>query len=135
MVVYHIPPGFTPTVTAHGNSKSTKPYFPTLPSTYHNIKKECCVHEPKEVVSKMERSAGGIIETTYPGEVPTTNFQLQASCPQEYWTESITAGSIMLQANMEGTNVRDVKAYPEPAIVFSSLSMLKGFAASLHSLC
>ena len=80
----------------------------------------------------MERSAGGIIETTYPGEVPRNEQQISnfkrhvpkstgQSLSQQ--AESNEMYSIMLQAHMEGTNekfIRDVKAYPEPAIVLAS---------------
>ena len=130
LVVYHIPPGFTPIVTPHVNSKSKKLYFPTLPSTSSDIKKECCSHGPKEVASSIERSAGGILDTTYPGQ-PSRNEQqisnFKRRVPQSTGqklsnkSESDELYSIMLQAHMEGVTekfIRDVKAYPEPANSF-----------------
>ena len=70
LVVYYIPSGFSPIVVSHGNSKMPQPYFPTLPSTTTDVKKECVLSGPKEVVSNLENSAGGILDASYPGQLP-----------------------------------------------------------------
>lgn len=63
-------------IVSHGNSKSTQPYFPTLPSTTADIKKVCFSSGPKEVVSSIESSVGGILDATYPGQLPHNEQQI-----------------------------------------------------------
>ena len=41
LVVNYMPPGFSPVVISHGNSKSMEPYFPTHPSTSEDIEEMC----------------------------------------------------------------------------------------------
>ena len=136
LVVYYIPSGFSPIVVSHGNSKTAQPYFPTLPSTTMDIKKKCVSSGPKEVVSNIENSAGGILDATYPGQLPRNEQQIsnfkrhtpvstgqKLSCQ----TKSNELYSIMLQAHLEEGSekfIRDVKAYPEPAIVLASEQQL-----------
>ena len=132
LVVYYVPSGFTPIVVSHGNSKSTQPYFPTLPSTAVQIKEKYVTQGPKEVVSSVESASGGILEASYPGQLPrneqqVSNFKrhVPISTGQSLSgrSESNELYSIMLQAHFEDGNrkfIRDVKAYPEPAIVLAS---------------
>ena len=37
ILVYYIPDDFKPTLKPHGNSKTDKPFYGTLPSTIHSI--------------------------------------------------------------------------------------------------
>ena len=134
--MYYIPSGFSPVVVSHGNSKTAQPYFPTLPSTTLDIKKKCVLSGPKEVASNIENSACDILEATYPGQLPRNERQIsnfkchtpvstgQKLCCQ---SKSNELYSIMLQAHLEKGSkmfIRDVKAYPEPAIVLASEQQL-----------
>lgn len=76
LVVYYIPDGFVPSILPHGNSKSSAPFFPTLPSTSKLIKEKCPDLGPKAVVSSVESSAGGIVDADYPGELPRNELQV-----------------------------------------------------------
>ena len=132
LVVYNILSGFSPIIISHGNSKSTQPFYPTLPSTTIDIKNECASSGPKEVVSKIESSAGGILDATYPGQLPcneqqVSNFKhnIPVSTGQKLSCQgkSNELYSIILQAHLEERSdkfIRDVKAYPDPAIVLAS---------------
>ena len=134
--MYYIPSGFSPVVVSHGNSKTAQPYFPTLPSTTLDIKKKCVSSGPKEVASNIENSAGGILEATYPGQLPRNEQQISnfkrhtpVSTGQKLSCQSKSNElySIMLQAHLEEGSkkfIRDVKAYPEPAIVLASEQQL-----------
>lgn len=75
-VVYYMPPGSSPVVVSHGNSKSMEPYFPTLPSTSEDIKRKCAGCGPKEVISSIDSCVGGIVHASYPGELPRNEQQL-----------------------------------------------------------
>lgn len=119
-----------------GTPSLNQPYFPTLPSTSEDIKKKCMSYSPKEVVSSIDNSAGGIIDATYPGQLPrneqqVSNFKRRVpiSTGQKLsdHSESNELYSIMLQAHLEDRNksfIRDVKAYPEPAIVLATEQQL-----------
>ena len=132
LVVYYITPGSTPTIVSHGNSKSAQPYFPTLPSTAVQIKEECSTQSPKEAVSSVENASGGVLDASYPGQLPrneqqVSNFKrhVPISIGQHLsgHSESNELYSIMLQAHFEHGNrkfICDVKAYPERAIVLAS---------------
>lgn len=134
--MYYVPSGFTPIVVAHGNSKTAQPYFPTLPSTAMDIKKKCVSSGPKEVVSNIEVLAGGILDATYPGQLPRNEQQISnfkrhtpVSTAQKLSCQSKSNElySLMLQAHLEEGSekfIRDVKAYPEPAIVVASNQQL-----------
>ena len=136
MVVYYIPVGFSPVIVSHGNSKSTEPYFPTLPSTSLDIKRKCGSCGPKEVVSSIDSSVGGIVHASYPGELPRneqqiSNFKRHIPASREQRVsgqfESNELYSIMLKAHLEDGKkkfIRDVKAYPEPAIFLASEQQL-----------
>lgn len=75
-MVYHIPEGFTPTIVPHGNCKADTPFFPTLPSTSKAIKDKGKSHGPKEVVTSVESSVGGIVGADYPGALPRNELQV-----------------------------------------------------------
>ena len=62
MVVYYLPSGFTSIVVSHGNSKSARPFLPTLPSNSVDIKKKCTRSGPKEVVSGIDCAVGGVMD-------------------------------------------------------------------------
>ena len=132
MVTYHIPPGFTPTIVSHGNSKSSKSFFPTLPSTSADIKEKCSHSGPKQVVADLDSSVGGLVGASYPGQLARSEQQItyykrHAAGMSSSSSEANDLYSIMLQAQMEDKGakfIRDVKTYPEPAIVVATEQQL-----------
>ena len=116
----------------HGNAKSEKPFYPTLPSTVQRIKTECTAVGPKEVVASV---SGGVVGANYPGELPrneqqVSNFKKHKPNPvgaMHVHTEANELYTVMLQAHLEETDklfARDIKAYPEPAILLASQRQL-----------
>ena len=97
-----------------------------------DIKKKCISSGPKEVASNIENSVCGILEVTYPGQLPHNEQQISnfkchtpVSTGQKLSCQSKSNElySIMLQAHLEEGSkkfIKDVKAYPEPAIVLAS---------------
>lgn len=83
-------------------------------------------------MSSVENASGGISDASYPGQLPrieqqVSNFKCHVpiSIGQNLSAcfESNELYSIMLRAHSEDGNrkfIRDVKAYPEPAIVLAS---------------
>jgi len=63
-LVYYIPDGFEPTLKPHGNSKSKKPFYATLPSTLESM--ACSSSGPKEVVSDVSASMEGVLGASDP---------------------------------------------------------------------
>ncbi len=133
-----------PTVVGHGNAKSEKPFYPTLPSTVQCIKSECSSAGPKEVVAFVSSAAGGIVGASYPGELPRNEQQVSNFKQRKPQVAGANMGvhlqahgeandlySIMLQAHLEDTDkkfARGIKAYPEPAIVLASERQLNDVA-------
>ena len=74
--MYHIPEGFIPTLSSHGNSKSGKPFYPTWPSTLTNVKKECGTQGPKATVEHLSSIAGGVLGASAQGELPRDEKQV-----------------------------------------------------------
>ena len=115
----------------HGNSKSGSPFYATLPSTKVRIKEECLHSGPKRTVSSVSASSGGIVGASYPGELPrneqqVSNFKMKHK--QVASTERCSAGgdelyTVMFRAHMEDSGnkfARDIKTYPNPAILLAS---------------
>ena len=75
LIVYYIPDGFQPDVAPHGNSKSAKPFYPTLPSTLKAIGES----EPggaKQVVSDASAHVGGVLSARDPCSLPRNEQQV-----------------------------------------------------------
>ena len=130
MVAYYLPSNFTPTIVSHGNSKYSKSFFPTLPSTSACIKEKCSHSGPKQVIADLDCLSGGLVDASYPGQLARSEQQVTY-----YKRRSTSSGSseandlysIMLQAQMEEKGkkfIRDVKTYPEPAIVVATEQQL-----------
>ena len=84
-LVYYMPPGFSPVVVSHGNSKSMEP---TLPSTFVDIKRKCASYGLKEIISSIDSCVGGIAHASYRGELPhneqqVSNFKYHVSVSGE----------------------------------------------------
>ena len=132
MVVYYIPKEFIPKVMPHGNSKSESPFIGTLPSTSKAIKDKCSSLGPKAVVASVGESAGGILNANYPGELPrselqVSNYKCRVLINNDSRTPTCSKDNelyaVMLQAHLEDKDkkfIRDVKVFPEPAIVLAT---------------
>ena len=71
LLSYKIPPGGV-CVSAHGNSKSSKaPFYPTLPSTMELMKANARAGGPKQVLSVVSISVGGVVAATSPCDLGT----------------------------------------------------------------
>ena len=148
LAVYYVPSNFIPTILSHGNAKSLKPFYPTLPSTVERIKHESTSIGPKETVAVVSCKVGGVLDASCPGALPRSEQQVS-----DYKRRTSTTGSpasrfkgddlytVMLTAHMEDPShqfVRDVKAYPEPAIVVGlnqQFNDIVRFCTSSHEHC
>lgn len=117
-----------PTVVSHGNAKTEKPFYPTLPSTVHQIKAECVVRGPKEVVASVSSTAGGITGAKYPGELPRNEQQIinfKQQIPKSVSTSLRVQMGVHRYAtsplgNTDKKFACEIKAYREPAILLAS---------------
>ena len=115
-----------------------KPFFPTLPSTVQSIKKECHSSGPKEVVRTVSANAGGVIDAVCPGSLPRSEQQVAyykrqtTSTGEPVKSDADDLYTIMLQAHLEHSTkdkfVREIKAFPEPAIVVATSQQLNDVA-------
>lgn len=135
---YYVPNGFIPKIASHGNSKCDKPFYATLPSTAQLIKSKCSNAGPKEVVASVSSNVGGIVGASYPGELPRNEDQVSKFKKRKPCT-GITSGiqdtvcndlyTVMLQAHLSDQKFsRDIKAYPEPAIIIANERQLNDVA-------
>ena len=132
-----MPDGFTPVVSSHGNSKSGKPFFPTLPSTVNKIKRGSDAGGPKEVLSSVSKDVGGVLDASYPGALPRNEQQVSYYKHHSDGAKSSSDDanelySVMVQAHLEHSGedkfVRDIKAFPEPAVVVATTQQLEDIA-------
>ena len=128
MVVYYVPDGFTPTVLPHGNSKNSKAFFPTLPSTLSSIKEQCSSGKgPKEVVSSVSGAVGGVRNALDACELPRNEQQVSyikrklriapsSSSSLVFVSDELSV--VMQKAYMEDKHfIREVRTLREPAVV------------------
>lgn len=73
---YRIPDGFEPTIVSHGNSKSGRPFYPTLPSTMGQIHQRVLSKGPMEVLAAGSAAKGGITGASRQGELPRDEKQV-----------------------------------------------------------
>ena len=144
-----MPSNFIPRISSHGNSKSLKPFHPTLPSTVEQIKHESISIGPKETVSVVSSKVGGVLDASCPGALPRNEQQVidykRRSSHTTVGPHSKVKGddlyAVMLTAHLEDPNrqfVRDIKAYPEPVILVGSDQQFNDkvrFCISPHEHC
>ena len=125
LVVYYIPEGFEPKVQPHGNSKSDKPYYPTLPSTLKAISESHSISN-KQILSEVSSSVGGVLCASDPCSLPRSEQQVADVRRQERRSNSSSSdelGEIMQQAYLEDHRnqfIREMKILREPAIVVAN---------------
>lgn len=131
LVVYQVPPGFTPKLASHGNSKNVRPFYPTWPSTLAEIKKECREQGSKATVEYVSSVAGRVIGASAPGQLPCDEKQVTNMRKREKGrgqpTGQNAAGddlfAVVQRAHTEDPTskfVRSIRAAPDPAIVIAT---------------
>ena len=111
MMVYYMPDSFQPNVAPHGNSKSAKPFYPTLPSTLEAI----CKSEPsgaKQIVS-VSAHIGGVLSATDPCSLPRNEQQVHGVKRRQ---KKATYGYL---EDHENIFIREMKILREPAIILA----------------
>ncbi len=76
LAIYYLPEGFESKPAPYGNSKSCKPFYPTLPSTLMKIKEECAATGPKQVIVDVSASLGGNIAASDACKLPRDEQQV-----------------------------------------------------------
>ena len=133
LVTYYLPTGFSPKMLPHGNSKTAKPFYPTLPSVMDEIKEECNRGSgPKKVIATVSAGVGGVISATDACELPRDEQQVTKLKSRMKSSSSTASGPggkdvfsiIMQQAFLEEGKssffIRDVKCLREPAVVVAT---------------
>ena len=96
---------------------------------------------PKQVVASVSSDAGGIVGVSYPGELPRNedqvsnfkkhNVRIARNTQNQESSGANDLYTVMLQAHLEDADkkfVRDIKAYPEPAVILASDVQLNDIA-------
>ena len=128
LLSYRMPSGFIPSVTPHGNCKSKKPFYPTLP----DIQSQCKFNGPKSTLSLVSKNMGGVTGAKSPYDLPRNERQISYIKKQSSGMQSTSNPpdeilAVMLSAKDEddkGKFVQEVKVSPEPAIVVARMQQL-----------
>ena len=83
LLVYGLPPVFTPKLSSHGNSKKKRPFFATWPSTVYSIKKDCLQQGPKTMIERICVKAGCTLYATASGQLPHSEKQITTLAAKE----------------------------------------------------
>ena len=133
LVSYRIPEGFTPEVSPHGNDKTMKPFYPTLPSTKAGIESQSKLHGPKQVLAIVSREIGGVQHASSPCELPRNERQVLYIHSKSKASSVLSQGGVidpladqifaMMQSAKVGDSlghfVRETRPSPEPAFVLA----------------
>ena len=125
LLSYHMPSNFTPIVAPHGNSKTKKPFFPTLPSTKLEIESQSKSSGPKTTLSLVSEKLGGVVDADSPCELPRNERQVSYIKSKSTSSNVLLADqvfAIMQSAKQEdviGKFVRETRPSPEPAFVLA----------------
>ena len=115
----------------HGNSKSKKPFFPTLPSTKELIAQQRS--GPKETVSIVTAKVGGIVNARSASDIPRNERQAsyihskmkpRASCHGDEMFQMIQEAKV---GDSAGLFVRETRSSPEPAFILAREYQLDDF--------
>ena len=125
LLSYRMPSNFTPIVAPHGNSKTKKPFFPTLPSTKLEIESQSKSSGPKTTLSLVSEKLGGVVDADSPCELPRNERQVSYIKSKSTSSNVLLADqvfAIMQSAKQEdviGKFVRETRPSPEPAFVLA----------------
>ena len=75
LISYRIPKGFKPKVGSHGNDKTSKPFFPTLPSTKLKIRSQSKECGPKQILGVVSKWLGGVQNASSPCDLSRNERQ------------------------------------------------------------
>ena len=125
LLVYYIPENFEPTLQPHGNSKSDKPFYGTLPSTMESIAVKSS-SGPKEIISDVSAAVGGVMGATDPCCLPRN--EQQVTDVRRRRKRSAYGGcnpndelAIVMQKayveDVENCFIREMKTLREPAVI------------------
>ena len=126
LVSYRIPTGFVPSVTPHGNSKSKKPFYPTLPSTKLKIQSESKFRGPKSILNSVSNDVGGVIGAKGPCDLPRNERQVcyikkkSTSAAEQPGKPPDEILALLFRAKSEDDGskfVQETKISPEPPFV------------------
>lgn len=126
----------------HGNSKSSKPFIRTSPSTLQKLK-ECCELNPvpKVVVSTVTKEKGGIVEAKAIGDIPRNRrqvYNIKGNKSEE--NDALLSVMVMCKqcSGKEEPFVRIVTSAPEPMCVLctdSQLNDIERFCTNPDEFC
>ena len=120
-----MPSNFTPIIAPHGNSKTKKPFFPTLPSTKLEIESQSKSSGPKTTLSLVSEKLGGVVDADSPCELPRNERQvsyIKSKSTSSNLPLADQVFAIMQSAKQEdviGKFVRETRPSPEPAFVLA----------------
>ena len=125
LIVYYVPEDFEPKLQPHGNSKSDKPFYPTLPSTLQAISGSHAAGN-KQILSDVSSSVGGVLSASDPCSLPRS--EQQVADVKRRLKRSNSGGSdelavVMQKAYLEDDGnqfIREMKILREPAIVVAT---------------
>ena len=127
LLTYHFPDNFIPEVKSHGNSKKNLPFFPTWHSTTELLKKQCSGSSgPKEVISSVSATVGGMIKAKCPGQLPRNERQVMHLIKNK--TPADELYEVMFKAKQEDTGekfIQAVKVVPDPAVILATDRQIK----------
>ena len=121
-MVYYLPDGFEPKITPHGNSKSGKPYYPTLPSTIAAMASSAG-GGPKQVVGDVSAAIGGVLSASDACSLPRNEQQVTDIKRRQKRGSSGSTDELAVviqKAYLEDGDkcfIREMKTLREPAII------------------
>lgn len=119
-MVYYLHDGFQPNIAPHGNSKSCKPFYPTLPSTLEAVRRGEA-SGAKEILSDISAKVGGVLFGSDPCSLPRNEQQVyDVKRRQKKVTYGTPAGVDKLGAVMQRAYLEDHKnILREPAVILA----------------
>lgn len=115
---------------SHGNSKSTKPFVRTTPSTLQKLK-DCwkdTYQTPKQVISSVTNQTGGIVNSKRVGDIPRNRRQIyNIKNPHDGNRDALLSVMAMCKQSMDKDEepfVQIVTSAPEPMSIMCTNSQL-----------
>jgi len=127
-------------VSLHGNDKTIKPFYPTLPSTKAEIESQSVSRGPKQVVATVSRKHGGVQHASSPCELLRNERQVSYIHTRKKASRVPSLGdaidpladqvfAMMQSAKLSdslGLFVRETRPSPEPAFILAHDRQLDG---------
>lgn len=127
-------------MSLHGNDKTIKPFYPTLPSTKAEIESQSVSRGPKQVVATVSRKHGGVQHASSPCELLRNERQVSYIHTRKKASRVPSLGdaidpladqvfAMMQSAKLSdslGLFVRETRPSPEPAFILAHDRQLDG---------